>query len=96
MGRLIRRVGFWVALLFLLWSGTILADISQNEFAIAQILDEEKIQGLKLQISDVIGQYVERAKDCVNEALVMADQAIDKILEVVGEDGNLENNFSSG
>jgi hypothetical protein len=59
-------------------------------------VDEDKIQGLKQQICDVVGEYGGKAKDMVINGLVFVDQAIDKILEAVNTDGELENIFSEG
>ena len=59
-------------------------------------MDDEKIQGLKLQICDVVDEYCDKAKDMVINGLVYVDQAIDKLLEAVNEGEELENIFSEG
>ena len=79
-------------LLGLLWTGTVIADLVQ----LGENMDEEKIQGLKQQICDVVDEYGDKAKDMVINGLVFVDKAIDKILEAVNTDGELENIFSEG
>lgn len=92
MGRLVRRIWVCIVLLGLLWTGTVIADLVQ----LGENMDEEKIQGLKQQICDVVDEYDDKAKDMVINGLVFAEQAIDKILEAVNADGELENIFSEG
>ena len=91
MSRLVRRIWVCVMLLGLLWTGTVIADLVQ----LGENMDDEKIQGLKLQICDVVGEYGGKAKNMVINGLVFVDQAIDKMLEAVKE-GELENIFSEG
>ena len=91
MCRLVRRIWVCIMLLGLLWTGTVIADLVQ----LGENVDEEKIQGLKQQICDVVGEYGGKAKDMVINGLVFVDQAIDKMLEAVNE-GELENIFSEG
>ena len=92
MFRLVRRIWVCIMLLGLLWTGTVIADLVQ----LGENVDEEKIQGLKQQICDVVDEYGDKAKDMVINGLVFVDQAIDKILEAVNTDGELENIFSEG
>ncbi len=79
-------------LLGLLWTGTVIADLVQ----LRESVDEEKIQGLKQKICDVVDEYGVKAKNMVIDGLIFVDQAIDKILEAVNTDGELENIFSEG
>ena len=79
-------------LLGLLWTGTVIADLAQ----LRENMDEEKIQGLKQQICDVVDEYGVKVKNMVIDGLIFVDQAIDKILEAVNTDGELENIFSEG
>ena len=79
-------------LLGLLWTGTVIADLVQ----LGENVDEEKIQGLKQQICDVVDEYGVKVKNMVIDGLIFVDQAIDKILEDVNTDGELENIFSEG
>ena len=92
MGRLVRRIWVCILLLGLLWTGTVIADLVQ----LGENMDDEKIQGLKLQICDVVDEYGVKVKNMVIDGLVFVDQAIDKILEAVNTDGELENIFSEG
>ena len=92
MCRLVRRIWICILLLGLLWTGTVIADLVQ----LGESVDAEEIQGLKQQICDVVDEYVDKAKDMVINGLVFAEQAIDKILEAVNTDGELENIFSEG
>ena len=92
MCRLVRRIWVCIMLLGLLWTGTVIADLVQ----LGENMDDEKIQGLKLQICDVVDEYCDKAKDMVINGLVYVDQAIDKLLEAVIEDGALENIFPEG
>ena len=79
-------------LLGLLWTGTVIADLVQ----LGENMDDEKIQGLKLQICEVVDEYGVKVKNMVIDGLIFVDQAIDKILEAVNTDGELENIFSEG
>ena len=79
-------------LLGLLWTGTVIADLVQ----LGENMDDEKIQGLKQQICDVVDEYGVKAKDMVINGLIFVDKAIDKILETVNTDGELENIFPEG
>ena len=92
MSRLVRRIWVCIMLLGLLWTGTVIADLVQ----LGENMDDEKIQGLKLQICDVVDEYCVKAKNMVINGLVYVDQAIDKLLEAVNADGELENIFSEG
>ena len=92
MSRLVRRIWVCIMLLGLLWTGTVIADLVQ----VGESMDEEKIQGLKLQICDVVDEYCDKVKDMVINGLAYVDQAIDKLLEAVNEGGELENIFSEG
>ena len=92
MCRLVRRIWVCIMLLGLLWTGTVIADLVQ----LGENMDDEKIQGLKLQICDVVDEYGVKAKNMVINGLIFVDQAIDKILEAVNTDGELENIFSEG
>ena len=92
MCRLVRRI--WVCILFLglLWTGTVIADLAQ----LGESVDAEEIQRLKQQICDVVDEYGVKVKNMVIDGLIFVDQAIDKILEAVNTDGELENIFSEG
>lgn len=79
-------------LLGLLWTGTVIADLVQ----LGESVDAEEIQGLKLQICDVVDEYGVKVKNMVIDGLVFVDQGIDKILEAVNTDGELENIFPEG
>ena len=92
MGRLVRKIWICILLLGLLWTGTVIADLVQ----LGENMDEEKIQGLKQQICDVVDEYGDKARDMVINGLVYVDQAIDKVLEAVNEDGEVENIFPEG
>jgi hypothetical protein len=92
MSRLVRRIWVCIMLLGLLWTGTVIADLVQ----LGENMDDEKIQGLKLQICDVVDEYCVKAKNMVIDGLVFVDQAIDKMLEAVKEGEELENIFSEG
>ena len=92
MCRLVRRIWVCIVLLGLLWTGTVIADLLQ----LGENMDEEKIQGLKQQICDVVDEYGVKVKNMVIDGLIYVDQAIDKILEAVNTDGELENIFSEG
>jgi hypothetical protein len=70
----------------------VIADLVQ----LGENMDDEKIQGLKLQICDVVDEYCVKAKNMVIDGLVFVDQAIDKMLEAVKEGEELENIFSEG
>ena len=92
MCRLVRRIWICILLLGLLWTGTVIADLAQ----LGESVDAEEIQGLKQQICDVVDEYGVKAKDMVINGLIFVDQAIDKLLEAVIEDGALENIFPEG
>ena len=92
MSRLVRRIWVCIMILGLLWTGTVIADLVQ----LGENMDDEKIQGLKLQICDVVDEYGVKVKNMVIDGLIFVDQAIDKILEDVNTDGELENIFSEG
>lgn len=79
-------------LLGLLWTGTVIADLAQ----LGESVDTEEIQRLKQQICDVVDEYGVKVKNMVIDGLIFVDQAIDKILEAVNTDGELENIFSEG
>ena len=79
-------------LLGLLWTGTVIADLAQ----LGESVDAEEIQRLKQQICDVVDEYGVKVKNMVIDGLIFVDQAIDKILEAVNTDGELENIFSEG
>ena len=92
MCRLVRRIWIRILLLGLLWTGTVIADLAQ----LGESVDAEEIQRLKQQICDVVDEYGVKVKNMVINGLVFVDQAIDKILEAVNTDGELENIFSEG
>lgn len=92
MCRLVRRIWICILLLGLLWTGTVIADLVQ----LGENMDEEKIQGMKQQFCDVVDEYGVKVKNMVIDGLIFVDQAIDKILEAVNTDGELENIFSEG
>jgi hypothetical protein len=92
MCRLVRRIWICILLLGLLWTGTVIADLVQ----LRENMDEEKIQGLKQKVCDVVDEYGVKVKNMVINGLIFVDQAIDKILEAVNTDGELENIFSEG
>ncbi|MEE1328879.1 MAG: hypothetical protein UHS47_10090 [Oscillospiraceae bacterium] len=92
MCRLVRRIWICILLLGLLWTGTVIADLVQ----LGENKDEEKIQGMKQQFCDVVDEYGVKVKNMVIDGLIFVDQAIDKILEAVNTDGELENIFSEG
>ena len=92
MCRLVRRIWICILLLGLLWTGTVIADLVQ----LGESVDAEEIQGLKQKICNVVDEYGVKAKNMVINGLVFVDKAIDKILEAVNTDGELENIFSEG
>ena len=92
MCRLVRRIWICILLLGLLWTGTVIADLAQ----LGESVDAEEIQRLKQQICDVVDEYGVKVKNMVIDGLIFVDQAIDKILEAVNTDGELENIFSEG